>query len=515
MNGMVSPYPRLCAAQRPIRHRRALHRTPSGHRALALPRGAGARRHGSAPYRRRIRGRRARARDAAVPGGLGPAAGGVAVDRLAGQLLDGLGLRRHRGRVPRRDGDAVHHAGAVRAPGSPLAAAATRRRARAARGRARAHLRIYGDRRAHRIRVLVRGYSGAGPRARPALMRRRFLDYYRQFEELGPEEVSRELRSRRDAERAVVGVPTLDLSVAGWHEPPHPEVVNAATFALRRAVNAYPDASELQDAIARSHGVDASRVVVGHGAGELLRAILRMVAPDGDVLVAWPGWGPLPRLVHEAGATPVPVALDELDGMASRRPHALVVGRPADPTGAVAEVADLTGDHWLILDEALAGFLDDAPLLGHPRVIHVRSFSKAHAMAGFRVGYAIVPEGTPTDPLMPVHGVGAAALAGAQWAVEKGAPSAAARRALCARERSRLAAGPFPVAPGAGPYAWLETRGRPLAEELAARRIFVAPGSAWGDDAHVRVTLRDAASTHRLLEALRELASGLGEASRA
>ena len=333
---------------------------------------------------------------------------------------------------------------------------------------------------------------------------RRFFDYYRQFEELPPEEISRELRSRRDAERAVVGVPTLDLSGAGWHEPPHPEVVNAATFALRRAVNAYPDATPLIDAIARSHDVDPDRVVVGHGAGELLRAVLRMVAPDGEVLVAWPGWGPLPRLVHEAGATPVPVALAELDR--ARPARALVVGRPADPTGAVPSVAELTGDHWLILDEALAGFLDDAPRLDPPRVIPVRSFSKAHAMAGFRAGYAIVPEGTPTEPLTPVHGVGAAALAGALWAVEKGATSVGLRREACARERERLAAGPFAVAPGAGPYAWLETRGRPLAEELAARRIFVAPGTAWGDDAHVRVTLRDAAATDRLLEALHEIA---------
>jgi histidinol-phosphate/aromatic aminotransferase/cobyric acid decarboxylase-like protein len=81
-----------------------------------------------------------------------------------------------------------------------------------------------------------------------------------------------------------------------------------------------------------------------------------------------------------------------------------------------------------------------------------------------------------------------------------------ARRVACARERKRLASGPFHVAPGVGPYAWLETRGRPLAEELATRRIFVAPGSAWGDDAHVRVTLRDAAATERLLEALEDIA---------
>ena len=53
-----------------------------------------------------------------------------------------------------------------------------------------------------------------------------------------------------------------------------------------------------------------------------------------------------------------------------------------------------------------------------------------------------------------------------------------------------------------GPYAWLRA---PVAEALAARRIYVAPGTAWGDEQHVRVTLSDAAATDRLLEALRSL----------
>ncbi len=332
---------------------------------------------------------------------------------------------------------------------------------------------------------------------------RRFLDYYRQFDELPPDEISRSLRERRDAERALVGRPPLDLSSEGWHAPPHPEVVNAATFALRRAVNAYPDASPLRSALARSHGVDLARVVIGNGAGELLRALLRMLAPGGEVVLAWPGWGQLPRLVSEAGAIPVPAASPRADG----RP--IVLSRPADPTGAVVPLAELPiGDGWLILDEALAGFLPDGEdaLVDHPRVIHVRSFSKAHAMAGFRVGYAIVPSGVATEPLAPVGGVGAAALAGALWAVENGAASVFARRASCARERARLGLGPFAVAPGHGPYAWVETGGVALAEELAARRIFVAPGSAWGDDGHVRVTLGDAAATDRLLEALAEIA---------
>jgi histidinol-phosphate/aromatic aminotransferase/cobyric acid decarboxylase-like protein len=319
---------------------------------------------------------------------------------------------------------------------------------------------------------------------------RRLFGYYRQFDELSPDEVSQELLARRDEERRrhPATLPPLDLSGAAWPGPPHPEAINAATFALRRAVNAYPDSAPLRASIAAAHDIDPARIMIGHGAGELIRAALRAVAtPETEIL--WPGWGLLPGLVSDAGATPVPVS--EPTGT-----RTAVVCRPNDPTGAVAEV--LTGEHWLILDEALAGFAELA-LIDHPRVIQVRSFSKAHALAGLRVGYAIVPPGGPD--LSPVLGVGAPALAAALWAVENGAASVLRRREQADEQRTRLAA-EFPVAPGVGPYAWLAL---PVAEELATRRIYVAPGTAWGDDQHVRVTLHDAAGTDRLLAALREL----------
>ena len=96
---------------------------------------------------------------------------------------------------------------------------------------------------------------------------------------------------------------------------------------------------------------------------------------------------------------------------------------------------------------------------------------------GFRIGYAIVPDGGPD--LSPVLGVGTPALAAARWAVENGAESPRRQARAGRRAAARLAA-EFPVADGVGPYAWLAL---PVAEELAARRIYVAPGSAWGDEA--------------------------------
>jgi histidinol-phosphate aminotransferase len=98
------------------------------------------------------------------------------------------------------------------------------------------------------------------------------------------------------------------------------------------------------------------------------------------------------------------------------------------------------------------------------------------------------------------------------WAITHGDPLVARRRAAAARERERLAAAldgtPFSFRDGDGHLVWLgSTRhsGAEIARGLAARRIYVAPGTAWGDDLHVRVALRDGAATDRLAAALNEL----------
>jgi histidinol-phosphate aminotransferase len=387
---------------------------------------------------------------------------------------------------------------------------------------------------------------------------RRLRDYYRQFEELSPEEISHDLRDRRDAERAsaLAEVHPLDLSTPAWHEPPDPEAVNAATYALRRAVNSYPDDTPLRDALAARHGVTADQVAPGHGAGELLHAAFRAIGTRGQVAVAWPGWGPLPRLVHEAGGVPVPVPLtgagaadpDALAAAVGPDTTAVALCTPNDPTGAAIAAAGLRAlaerlDErvWLVIDAALAEFEGRqttaanplppsergltpsanpqppserglTPLAARERVLVVHSFSKAHAMAGFRAGYVLANDAELIDRLSPAGGVSAPAQAAMMWAVREGDAVVARRRAAAARERERLAGAlrgtPFEFPAGHGHLVWLsstEHEGAEMARGLAAQRIYVAPGTAWGDDLHVRVALRDGAATDRLAAALEEL----------
>ena len=366
----------------------------------------------------------------------------------------------------------------------------------------------------------------------PTALMRRFLDYYRQFDALTPEEISRELRRAaghrarhlrraRPLERRLAGRAGSRRSST---PPPSRCAARSTATRTRRALRA---------AIAAAHGgIEPARVVVGHGAGELLRSLLGALAARrlGGAGVAGlaPAAGADLRGGRDAGpARPAPPGSSTGRLRAAGPPPALsgvrtgrrvtVLARPADPTGAVVRldevqaVAERLGPHeWLVLDEALAGFLPDGEdeLVDHPRVVHVRSFSKVHAMAGFRVGYAVLPD----SALARAPGAGArrrrpGARRGAVVRRQRRPRRPPRRRARAAALRAQLAralaGGDVEMASGVGPYVWLTHPGAPpLAERLAAQRVFAAPGSAWGDDASVRVTLRDVESTDRLAAAL-------------
>jgi histidinol-phosphate/aromatic aminotransferase/cobyric acid decarboxylase-like protein len=369
--------------------------------------------------------------------------------------------------------------------------------------------------------------------------RRRFLDYYRQFEELSPEEVARSYRERSEASRsaALAVVHPLDLSSTGWHEPPHAEIVNAATFALRRSLNAYPDptAEPARRALAEHHGLPAERIVLGHGAGELLAAALTAALRDGgEAILPWPTWPPLAALIARAGGTPVPVPLNgdaidlpALDAAVRTGTRAIVLASPNDPTGLAlgqdelaAFLRGLPERVLVVVDEALADFLPAPatalPLLAvHPRLVVVRSLSKAHALAGARLGWAAGGEGTGEllATLAPSGAVGAPAQAALLAALEVGDRVLPLRRQAVADARVRLAAllegSPvsFPAG-GVTNFAWLRAEGhdsRALAAHLAGANIAVTPGAPYNDEHGVRAALRGPEAVDRLGAALASL----------
>jgi histidinol-phosphate aminotransferase len=197
------------------------------------------------------------------------------------------------------------------------------------------------------------------------------------------------------------------------------------------------------------------------------------------------------------------------------------VSSPGDPTGGVLSrpalreiCAGVPDGVIVVVDEALGEFgRDDEDAAGLvselPNLLVVRSFSKAHAMAGLRAGAVLGPPGL-VERLAPSGGVGAPAQAAALWAVsDRGRAIAARRRAAAAAAHERLAAalaGSALSAPtSAVPFAWISSSaedGRAIAARLASQQVFVAPGRLWRDERHVRAALRGAAAVDRLAVAL-------------
>ena len=173
--------------------------------------------------------------------------------------------------------------------------------------------------------------------------------------------------------------------------------------------NRYPEfvPAELLQRLASAHGWHAEGVLVGNGSNELIQAVLATTLGPGDVVVAPSPTFSLYRLLTNLfGGRYVPVALgadfrydvDALIQVAVReRARVVVLNSPNNPTGSalppdgVERVLDGT-DALVLCDEAYQDFGGPTavPLLpSSPRVVVLRTFSKAFGAAALRFGYAL------------------------------------------------------------------------------------------------------------------------------
>jgi histidinol-phosphate aminotransferase len=360
------------------------------------------------------------------------------------------------------------------------------------------------------------------------------LDYYRQFEGLSDEEISLELRNRAEERRrrALARIDALDLSSTVWHEFPHPDVIAAVTYAVRRGINRQPDphASELRHELAVRHALEPERVVAGNGAAQLLSAAASALLEPGDELVTpWPSYPLYPVMARRAGARAVPVAGFDRDALleaVNEHTRVIVICNPNDPTGqhmpaqGLGELlAALPERVTVLLDEALVDFVDDEPagsslalLDDHERLIIFRTFSKVYGLAGLRVGYALGAAGTEPllERLAPPLGVGSPAQAGALEALSSAAAQVAARRATAIAERNRVLAAlaglPVDTTISQANFVWFRApslSGAELHGRLRRGGVIVASGAAVGADDHLRATVQSAPASDRLIDALR------------
>jgi histidinol-phosphate aminotransferase len=208
----------------------------------------------------------------------------------------------------------------------------------------------------------------------------------------------------------------FDIVWLDSNENPYGALPSAAV-AMRRALrfgNRYPfrAATQLIERIAHYHQVGASHVTLGAGSTEVLRMAVHAFSGLGKRLIlANPTFHAIATYATAAGAELVPVALTpdfghDLEAMlkaASIGAGLVYVCNPNNPSGGVTPsddladfIAHLPSAYAVLVDEAYHHFAIGCPgyatLLGHPRVIVARTFSKVYGMAGMRLGYAVASE---------------------------------------------------------------------------------------------------------------------------
>lgn len=183
---------------------------------------------------------------------------------------------------------------------------------------------------------------------------------------------------------------------------------------------AYGDAEawQVRQLLAEGLGLPMEALLVDAGADSLMALTLRALCEPGDTVITsagtYPTWS---YFVHGAGCRQVEVEyasgpgllapdLEALAATATRENARVVyLANPDNPAGHLHSDADvlalrerLPEDCTLVLDEAYHDFRDDAwsPAANAvwPGVIRLRTFSKAHGLAGLRVGYAIAAPDT-------------------------------------------------------------------------------------------------------------------------
>ena len=272
--------------------------------------------------------------------------------------------------------------------------------------------------------------------------------------------------------------------------PPPYATPDALVGELAR-IHTYPHGGypRIAEAIAEYAGVAPENVVVGAGADDLILLVVRAFAGRSDrvAIVNEPTYPLFQIAVWVAGAE---VGGDD--------PALTICCRPNNPTGELGELPDARP---LLVDEAYFEYSGvTAADLIEDDVVVIRTFSKAFALAGARVGYALAGREVAEELSRRQHPAPLSTLSVAlALAALEHAPDVQEtieERERLAEELRGIGLDPWPSHANFlyVPLERAEEVGeRLLRQGLPVRRL---PGA-------IRITVRDGADDDRLVEALR------------
>jgi aspartate aminotransferase len=305
---------------------------------------------------------------------------------------------------------------------------------------------------------------------------------------------------------------------------------------------------------------DPGEVLVSCGAKHSIYNALMAICDDGDeVIIPSPYWASYPEQVRLTGAKPVFIETKERDGYKLKAPDfesaitsrakALILNSPNNPTGGVysrkdlSDIAEVSVRHGIIVisDEIYEKLVYDgnkhisiasiSPEIKSQTIV-INGVSKAYAMTGWRIGYAVGPlkiikamadiQGHTTSNAASIsQKASLAALTGPQQPVAAMVESFASRRNLMVTGFNEIPGLRINIVPNGAFYVFVDATDiisrcpKALSMEiidddtslarflLEEAKVAVVPGSAFGGPGYLRLSY--ATSEDRIREGLRRI----------
>lgn len=331
-------------------------------------------------------------------------------------------------------------------------------------------------------------------------------------------------------------------------------IIEAAKLSLNRGETHYTQSKgipELRDAITEKLKSDnklaaiSDDILVTPGAKQAIFEAICTLLNEGDGAVLFdPAWVSYEAIVKFAGGKPTMVPVYESNGyqpadfqdFVSNETKLIILNSPCNPTGAVYDkptiraIAEIAEDYgiYVISDEVYEKIIYDGEhfsigTLIPDLTITVNGFSKAYAMTGWRLGYALAPriilkgmlkiqQHSVSHPTSFVQYAGIEALTGDQQLVYEMTAEFRMRRDLVIDELSK--AGIKCRKPSGAFYAFIDVSKYGTSIEVTERLlrdayVAVTPGSAFGPNGEGYVRLSYAASREQIVNGIKRMSEVL------
>lgn len=194
---------------------------------------------------------------------------------------------------------------------------------------------------------------------------------------------------------------------------PSPKAIEAIKGALNN-LHRYPDGSSyyLKERLSEKLGVTSDHLIIGNGSNELIEFLVGLlIRPGMNIIVSEPSFLIYKKAVQAVGGESITAPLKlrhdlkSIKKLVNPSTRLIFLDNPHNPTGTVLYREEFEGflrdlpDHvFVVLDEAYMEFVSSPSstvqgldfIERDPRVVTLRTFSKAYGLAGLRIGYGVM-----------------------------------------------------------------------------------------------------------------------------